>query len=279
MKRAIPALVLSAAALVPVWRYAPWTGTTTTVTAGPAPSASASVSAGSTVVTGPTLDTEKGPVQVQATFRGEQITAVKMLQQPNHPQTEAAVPVLIEETLKAQSADIDTVSGATITSTAYRESLQATIDESEKSASSSDSGSVSGSSAADSSASDSSAADSSASGSSAAHSSASGSSGSSAAESSVSKASASVTVVGSTVGTSKGDVQVQVTFKGEKLTTVEMLEQPNHPRTEAAMPVLIRETSPTQGADNDTFSGATITSGGYQVSLQTALQTALDAKG
>lgn len=129
MKRAIPALVLSAAALVPVWRYAPSTDTTsTTTTAEPAPSASVSTSSGSTVVTGPTIGTEKGPVQVQATFRGEKITAVKFLRQPDHPQTEAAVPVLIEETLAAQSADIDTVSGATITSDAYRESLQAAID-------------------------------------------------------------------------------------------------------------------------------------------------------
>lgn len=62
------------------------------------------------------------------TFEGEKITAVEMLKQPNHPQTEAAVPVLIKETLEAQSADIDTVSGATITSDGYRESLQAAID-------------------------------------------------------------------------------------------------------------------------------------------------------
>ncbi|NUP20176.1 MAG: FMN-binding protein, partial [Streptomyces sp.] len=59
---------------------------------------------------------------------GEKITAVKMLQQPNHPQTTAAVPKLVAETLEAQSADIDTVSGATITSEAYKESLQAAID-------------------------------------------------------------------------------------------------------------------------------------------------------
>lgn len=147
MKRAIPALVLSAAALVPVWRYAPSAATTTTTqSAEPNPSASASAAAGSNVVAGPTVTTEKGPVQVQATFQGEKITAVAMLQQPNHPQTEAAVPVLIEETLQAQSADIDTVSGATITSGAYRESLQAAIDENAKSASSASGSSASGSS-------------------------------------------------------------------------------------------------------------------------------------
>ncbi len=74
------------------------------------------------------MDTEKGTVQVEVTFEGDAIASVKMLQQPNHPQTTAAVPVLISETLAAQSADIDTVSGATITSDGYKESLQAAID-------------------------------------------------------------------------------------------------------------------------------------------------------
>nr|WP_202500441.1 FMN-binding protein [Streptomyces sp. SID5476] len=235
-------MVLSAAALVPLWRYSPSTATTTTVTAEPAPSASAA--AGSTVVKGPTVDTEKGPVQVQATFRGEKITAVSMLQQPDHPQTEAAVPVLIEETLAAQSADIDTVSGATITSDAYRESLQATIDENGKSASSADSGSDSGSDSA---------------------------AGSASEDSEASGETTSRTVAGPTVGTSKGDVQVQVTFEGDAIASVEMLKQPNHPQTEAAVPVLIKETLAAQNADIDTVSGATITSDGYRESLQAAL--------
>jgi len=65
---------------------------------------------------------------VEVTFQGSRITAVRMLRQPGHPQTEAAVPRLIEETLEAQSADIDTVSGATVTSDGYKESLQAALD-------------------------------------------------------------------------------------------------------------------------------------------------------
>ena len=133
MKRAIPVVVLSIAGLVPVWRYEPSAGGTTSTTES-ASTPSASASSGSsgttsgTVVKGTTITTDKGPVQVQVIFSGDKITAVKMLQQPNHPQTTAAVPKLIAETLKAQSADIDTVSGATITSDAYKESLQAAID-------------------------------------------------------------------------------------------------------------------------------------------------------
>ncbi|MDX3244949.1 FMN-binding protein [Streptomyces sp. ME18-1-4] len=129
MKRAIPVLILSVAGLIPVWRYEPSTGTTSTTEAASTPSVSSSTSSsGSTTITGTTVTTEKGDVQVQVTYEGGRITAVKMLKQPNHPQTTAAVPKLIAETLTAQSADIDTVSGATITSDGYRESLQAAID-------------------------------------------------------------------------------------------------------------------------------------------------------
>ncbi|AZS84394.1 FMN-binding protein [Streptomyces griseoviridis] len=135
MKRAIPVLVLSVAGLIPVWRYEPSTGTTAAPTPAPTPAPSVAASSGTasgtssgTVVKGSTVTTEKGPVQVEVTFDGDTITAVRMLQQPNHPQTAAAVPQLIAETLDAQSADIDTVSGATITSGGYRTSLQAALD-------------------------------------------------------------------------------------------------------------------------------------------------------
>jgi uncharacterized protein with FMN-binding domain len=135
VKRAIPVLVLSIAGLIPLWRYAPSpdTGSASSSAAGAAapastPSVSSSGGTTTTVVSGSTIDTEKGPVQVEVTFDGDEIASVRMLQQPNHPQTTAAVPKLIEETLQAQSAGIDTVSGATITSDGYKESLQAAID-------------------------------------------------------------------------------------------------------------------------------------------------------
>ncbi|MDV9176741.1 FMN-binding protein [Streptomyces sp. W16] len=142
MKRVIPVLVLSVAGLIPVWRYEPSIGTTTSTTTTeavstptPTPTATSSSSSSSTpstsskkVVQGTAINTSKGTVQVQVTFEGDKISSVSMLQQPDHPQTTAAVPVLIEETLKAQSSKIDTVSGATITSDAYVQSLQAAID-------------------------------------------------------------------------------------------------------------------------------------------------------
>ncbi|WP_405554498.1 FMN-binding protein [Streptomyces canus] len=240
MKRAIPVVVLSIAGLVPVWLYQPSAQSSTVQATTPAPSTSSSSSSssgasGTNVVTTTTVDTEKGPVQLQVTFSGTKITAVKMLQQPNHPQTTAAVPKLIAETLEAQSADIDTVSGATITSDAYQESLQAAIDDNAKAASASPSASASAS---------------------------------------ASEAS-SQTVDGSALSTEKGPVQVQVTFSGRKITAVKMLQQPNHPQTTAAVPVLVAETLEAQSADIDTVSGATITSEAYKESLQAAI----DARG
>ncbi|WAZ24832.1 FMN-binding protein [Streptomyces cinnabarinus] len=135
MKRAIPVLVLTAVGLVPLWRYAPSTDTpaasapSTTETVAPSPSSSSTSGSSALVVEGSVVNTEKGAVQVEVTFDGDTISSVRMLQQPNHPQTTAAVPTLIEETLEAQSADIDTVSGATITSDGYTESLQAALDQ------------------------------------------------------------------------------------------------------------------------------------------------------
>ncbi|MER6694038.1 FMN-binding protein [Streptomyces minutiscleroticus] len=141
MKRALPVLILTVAGLVPLWRYEPSAGTAATAQpAAPAPAPSPTSSSGASsgassssgdaprTVQGTAVDTEKGTVQVEVVFEGDRIGSVRMLQQPNHPQTTAAVPTLIEETLQAQSADIDTVSGATITSEGYRESLQAALD-------------------------------------------------------------------------------------------------------------------------------------------------------
>lgn len=148
MKRVLPVIALSALGLITVWRYEPGADTSSSTTvaepAAPAPSSSSSASSPSSssssgsspaaspdatqVVQGSTVATEKGDVQVEVTFEGDTIASVRMLVQPNHPQTTAAVPKLIQETLDAQSADIDTVSGATITSDGYKESLQAAID-------------------------------------------------------------------------------------------------------------------------------------------------------
>jgi uncharacterized protein with FMN-binding domain len=137
MRRAVIALVITAAGLVPLLRYHPNTTTTAVhATAGTAQTPSAPSKAPSTsgtrTVTGSEVDTEFGPYQVQATFNGSTITDVQIVQAPSDRRSqriaESAAPTLRQEALQAQSAKIDTVSGATITSEAYAQSLQAAID-------------------------------------------------------------------------------------------------------------------------------------------------------
>lgn len=98
------------------------------------PSASPSASSGSATVTGDVAQTQWGPVQVQLTVQAGKITAVNVLQYPNgnHRDVEIndyALPILIDETVKAQNAQIDMVSGATVTSDGYVRSLQSALDQ------------------------------------------------------------------------------------------------------------------------------------------------------
>ncbi|GAA4223157.1 uncharacterized protein with FMN-binding domain [Streptosporangium album] len=88
---------------------------------------------GDKVVTGDTADTRWGPVQVQLVLSGGKVTGVRVLQAPDGNNRDfrintQALPILNEETLSAQSAQIDTVSGATYTSEGYLQSLQSAID-------------------------------------------------------------------------------------------------------------------------------------------------------
>lgn len=89
-------------------------------------------SGGTRTVAGSAVDMPYGTVQVQATFSGQRIVDVTVLQAPTDGRSgriaDNATPVLREEALQAQSAHLDTVSGATYTSEAYAQSLQAAID-------------------------------------------------------------------------------------------------------------------------------------------------------
>ncbi|WP_375424914.1 FMN-binding protein [uncultured Friedmanniella sp.] len=84
--------------------------------------------------TGSVAQTRWGPVQLEITVTDGKINKVTVLQQPNgNPRdteiNEQALPILIKDTISAQSADIDMVSGATVTSEGYLQSLQAALDE------------------------------------------------------------------------------------------------------------------------------------------------------
>jgi uncharacterized protein with FMN-binding domain len=85
------------------------------------------------VVNGTPADTEFGPVQVQLSVSGGRIksaTAINYPQESGHDLriNSYAIPVLQQETVSAQNAQIDTVSGATVTSNGYRQSLQSALD-------------------------------------------------------------------------------------------------------------------------------------------------------
>jgi uncharacterized protein with FMN-binding domain len=94
---------------------------------------SSGTSTASTTVTGDEASTRWGPVQVELTIADGAITDVSVVEYPDgngkDQQINArALPVLIQETLDAQNANIDMVSGATVTSEGYLESLQSALD-------------------------------------------------------------------------------------------------------------------------------------------------------
>lgn len=82
--------------------------------------------------TGSAADNAYGTVQVQAVVSGGKITQVNFLQMPSdqeHSQevTAQAEPILQSEAISAQSAQIDTVSGATQDTEAFTQSLQSAL--------------------------------------------------------------------------------------------------------------------------------------------------------
>lgn len=156
MRKIVVALVGTVAGLLGLFSYhtslagagsvttAPAVGATSapTATAGSSSSGSSgsggsgtggSSAGGSRTVTGAVAQTRWGPVQVRLKISGGKITAADAVQYPNgngmDQQINAyALPVLAREVLAAQSANIDLISGATVTSDGYVSSLQSAID-------------------------------------------------------------------------------------------------------------------------------------------------------
>jgi uncharacterized protein with FMN-binding domain len=122
----------------PVGASLPTTSTTTTSggsgSGGSSGSSGSSRSSGSTV-TGKVAQTRWGPVQVEITTDASgTITDVEVVQYPSGNREDEqinsyALPRLVQATLDAQSADIDMVSGATVTSEGYLQSLQSALDQ------------------------------------------------------------------------------------------------------------------------------------------------------
>jgi uncharacterized protein with FMN-binding domain len=112
----------------------PLTGTTTSTgssTSTPSSGSSSSTATGTYV--GSTVQTRFGPMQVEIVVSDGKITDVKALQETNQGGRSVqisnyAVPILRQEVLAAQSANVSSVGGATYTSQGYLSSLQSAID-------------------------------------------------------------------------------------------------------------------------------------------------------
>ncbi len=103
--------------------------------AGATASASAPASTGAADGTypGSLVDTPYGTVKVSVTIRGgaiSDVTALKLTDDGGRSVriSRDAAPILRSEVLKAQSANVDSVSGATFTTDGYLTSLQAALD-------------------------------------------------------------------------------------------------------------------------------------------------------
>ena len=91
------------------------------------------LTAGETTITGKVANTVYGPVQIELVVKSHKIVKVAVLEQPTNTIHdiqigEFAFPKLISETLTAQNAKIDAVSGASYTSAGYISSLQSAVD-------------------------------------------------------------------------------------------------------------------------------------------------------
>ncbi|HZB76398.1 MAG TPA: FMN-binding protein [Solirubrobacteraceae bacterium] len=139
MRRAVAALVVTAAAVVLLARYEtqpprtrnPNSALRPAATSTPAPEVTPRP--GETTATGPAITTPFSVIQVRATLTRGRLTGVETVALTGDgPHTDAlnarAEPILRAEALRAGSADIDVVTGATYTSESWRDSLQAAID-------------------------------------------------------------------------------------------------------------------------------------------------------
>ena len=152
MKRIVIALLSTISGLVLLFSYptstnksvtadaAPVAGTGTTTGAAAtgaaaAPTAAAPAAAAkSGTFTGATAQTRWGPVQVQIVVANGKITSAQAVRYPNGNGNDAqinayAIPQLNAEAVAASSAKIDMISGATVTSGGYLQSLQNAIDQ------------------------------------------------------------------------------------------------------------------------------------------------------
>ena len=132
MRKILAALAGTLGGLVLLFSY-PTSTNSNASAGGTANTSDSGASAAAQTYTGDAVDTRWGVVQVAITVENGRITASDAVQYPqeNHRDVEIndrALPILKQEVIDAQGADIDAVSGATVTSDGYVQSLQSALD-------------------------------------------------------------------------------------------------------------------------------------------------------
>jgi uncharacterized protein with FMN-binding domain len=126
MNRSVPITVLTMAAVAPPVA-APWLALAGVSTVASAAAATTT----SRLVYGPSVDMRWGPVRVRIRVRGKKMIGISATSPTERPRSafinRQAIPILRQEALKAQSAHIFLVSGATLTSEAFVRSLQSAV--------------------------------------------------------------------------------------------------------------------------------------------------------
>lgn len=126
MNRTVPIVVTTMASLTPT-AAAPWIAVASAASA----TAATTRKTTSRLVYGPSVNMRWGPVQVRIRVKGRKFTNLGATYPTERPKSarinEQAIPILRQEALRAHSARIDTVSGATLTSRAFETSLAAAI--------------------------------------------------------------------------------------------------------------------------------------------------------
>jgi len=83
-------------------------------------------------VRGPSVNMRWGPIQVTVKVKGKKILGISATYPTERPRSQfinsQAIPLLRQEVLQLQSAQIQLIGGATMTSEAYAQSLQLALD-------------------------------------------------------------------------------------------------------------------------------------------------------
>ncbi len=132
MRKIVTAVMGTISGLVLLFSYHTSTNSEATTSPGGADTEQGTSSSSGTY-TGDAVQTRWGPVQVQITVENGTITSADAIQYPDENRRDQqinayAIPQLNAEVVQAQSAQIDTISGATVTSDGYLQSLQSAID-------------------------------------------------------------------------------------------------------------------------------------------------------